>query len=246
VDGGPGDDRIEAEDAATIDCGTGNDTLVLDKASNAQLRGCEQVERPARLDLGSDPLGAPVNAGFVTGGPDAGQEGSLGALVLHLVRGTRGPDHLVGLDTPTATQPDADLILGSDGNDTLVGLGGNDHLEGENGNDLLLGGAGDDQLFGRTGDDRLDGGPGRDTLEGGRGRDVLRGREGDDHLNGGLDADRIYGDEGDDIVIAVGGGPDRIDCGPGTDKVYVDSADTATNCEVVARSRQRILRTAAR
>ena len=204
------------------------------------------MQRRPGLELGEDPLNAAVNAGFATGGPNARTLGSLTTIRMNVVRGTAGRDTLSGRDVATSHQPNADLLLGRAGDDVLSGLGGNDHLEGDAGNDLLLGGADDDRLYGRTGNDRLNGGTGNDLLEGGRGRDTLRGDAGNDRLNGGLDDDRIYGGAGNDIVIAVGGGADTIDCGPGKDKAYVDRNDTVRNCETVAGSRKRILRTAAR
>jgi hypothetical protein len=50
----------------------------------------------------------------------------------------------------------------------------------------------------------------------------------DDRLNGGFDPDVIVGGSGDDPIVAVGGGIDRIKCGPGRNK---DRADAAVRCE---------------
>lgn len=53
----------------------------------------------------------------------------------------------------------------------------------------------------------------------------------DDRLNDGFDPDVIVGGGGDDTIVAVGGGIDHIDCGPGPDRVVKDCADAAVRCE---------------
>jgi hypothetical protein len=68
------------------------------------------------------------------------------------------------------------------------------------------------------------------------------GGAGDDGLTGGLGTDRIFGDErratgawGNDVLIAVDPGPDRISCGAGTDTAVVDADDAADgNCEILS------------
>jgi Ca2+-binding RTX toxin-like protein len=79
-----------------------------------------------------------------------------------VIRGTAGPDRLVGTSLP----------------DAMVGLGGNDKLYGLGGDDILFGGAGRDEISGGLGDDRANGGTGNDTVSaetatGGSGRDTL-------------------------------------------------------------------------
>ncbi len=56
----------------------------------------------------------------------------------------------------------------------------------------------------------------------------------------------MRGGGGNDVVIAMGGGGDDVDCGPGTDKAYVDRSDAVRGCEIVARTRTRVLRRAGR
>ncbi len=73
------------------------------------------------------------------------------------IRGTAGPDNLVGRDDL------AEILLGDAGADFLTGGGGNDSLYGGADNDILRGG---------SGNDLLDGGAGADTLEGGSGNDT--------------------------------------------------------------------------
>jgi hypothetical protein len=113
------------------------------------------------------------------------------------------------------------------------------------------GGAGNDRIYGSTNSDDIEGGPGddmlygldaQDKLDGGDGADLLVGGAGDDGLIGGLGADTFFGDElratgewGNDVLIAVDGGPDRIGCGEGVDSAVVDADDAAdANCEVLS------------
>ncbi len=113
---------------------------------------------------------------------------------------------------------------GGDGNDTIYGSTNPDDIKG---------GSGDDMLYGLDDEDNLDGGDGADLLVGGAG---------DDGLTGGLGVDTFLGDErratsewGNDVVIAVDGGPDSIGCGEGLDSAVVDADDAADpNCEVLA------------
>jgi hypothetical protein len=43
----------------------------------------------------------------------------------------------------------------------------------------------------------------------------------------GFDPDVIVGGSADDTIVAVGGGIDRIKCGPGRNRVIKDRADAA-------------------
>jgi Bacterial Ig domain/RTX calcium-binding nonapeptide repeat (4 copies)/Calcineurin-like phosphoesterase len=69
---------------------------------------------------------------------------------------------------------DADVVVGTRGDDEIHALGGDDLVRGLGGNDVLDGG---------TGSDRLDGGPGDDAVRGGLGRDILLGGPGRDRLD---------------------------------------------------------------
>jgi len=79
----------------------------------------------------------------------------------------------------------AEILIGTGGDDRICGFGGADTLRGLGGDDVLLGGPGDDRLFGGPGDDLLKGGSGRDKLIGGRGNDRLKGGPGKDLAKGG-------------------------------------------------------------
>ena len=113
------------------------------------------------------------------------------------------------------------------------GGAGNDTIYGSTNPDEIDGGAGDDMLYGLDDEDNLDGGDGADLLVGGAG---------DDGLTGGPGTDRYFGDElratsewGNDVLIAVDGGPETMSCGEGVDSAVVDADDAAdANCEVLS------------
>ena len=110
------------------------------------------------------------------------------------------------------------------------------------GNDILFGGNGDDALFaggpGRsaTAGDDLFGQAGRDRLRGDLGNDRIDGGPGGDNITGGRGEDDLVGGDGDDRIDARDGEQDTIDCGPGVDRVLVDSLeDGVFDCETVDR-----------
>ena len=113
------------------------------------------------------------------------------------------------------------------------GGAGNDTIYGSTNPDDIKGGSGDDLLYGLDDEDNLDGGDGADLLVGGAG---------DDALTGGPGADRYFGDElratsewGNDLLIAVDGGPETMSCGEGVDGAVVDADDAAdASCEVLS------------
>lgn len=96
-------------------------------------------------------------------------------------------------NSPTAN---ADVILGTPGDDTVDGLAGADRFCGAAGADRFVGGLGADRAFGGPGADRLDGGDGRDHLEGNGDADVLKGGVGNDTLKGGAGTDTCKGQDG--------------------------------------------------
>lgn len=155
-----------------------------------------------------------------------------------VIYGERGSDHLYG-------GPGNDKIYGGRGSDFIEGGEGSDLLEGEQGNDTVEGGPGNhDIVEGNQGDDTLNGGPGNeDVIIGGTGNDKINGGPGEhdiadyagvggavtinlqtqtvtgaenEHLEGIEDA---IGGSGNDTLIGSTETANRLDGGPGNDKI---------------------------
>ena len=90
-----------------------------------------------------------------------------------------------------------------------------------------------DKLVGNRLGDAIDGGAGSDRVFGRRGRDCLSGGAGDDAVHAGPGADLVHGGAGRDAIDVVGGGADRVDCGPGDDTARVSPNDEVVRCEWV-------------
>ncbi|MES2742039.1 MAG: calcium-binding protein [Pseudomonadota bacterium] len=123
----------------------------------------------------------------------------------------------------------ADVLLGSAADEALNGFGGDDTIVGRAGNDTLRGGEGADILYGGTGNDMLEGGAGNDTLLGGGGGNTYLFGKGDGQDEVSLGEQWVAGfvntlrfkegvsaaevdvrRQGDDLVLAIGGGDDRV------------------------------------
>ncbi len=133
------------------------------------------------------------------------------------IMGTSDADVLVGT-------PGDDVICGFEGADTIEGRGGNDYIIGGPGDDLLAGNAGNDEIYGHAGEDRLFGGPGSDIVAGGGSDDLVRGGSGDDELHGGAGSDRLIGGDGDDDLWG-GSGADSLAGRAGDDTLYGGSGN---------------------
>jgi hypothetical protein len=128
----------------------------------------------------------------------------------------------------------ANVYVGTTVADKLGGTGASDRITGKKGNDKLDGKGGDDCVSGGGGRDKVTGGAGKDKLRGGGGKDVVRGNGGKDDLRPGRSKDRVKAGGGRDVIHAARGGRDRIDCGPGKDKAFVDKRrDSTRRCEKV-------------
>jgi len=119
----------------------------------------------------------------------------------------RGETVTVALADGATPTIDADVILGTAGDDTVDALAGDDRFCGLTGDDAFVGGPGADIAFGGPGADTLSGGDRGDLLVGGSGADVVRGGNGADTLNG----------RGDDDLLTGGNGADTLNGGAGTD-----------------------------
>ena len=119
----------------------------------------------------------------------------------------RGETVTVALAEGATPTIDADVILGTAGDDTVDALAGDDRFCGLTGDDAFVGGPGADIAFGGPGADTLSGGDRGDLLVGGSGADVARGGNGADTLKG----------RGDDDLLTGGNGADTLNGGAGTD-----------------------------
>ncbi|MBA4801326.1 MAG: tandem-95 repeat protein [Euryhalocaulis sp.] len=111
----------------------------------------------------------------------------------------------------TVTGESAEVLVGTNGNDTLNGTPGQDVIYGLDGHDRLNGLADDDVLFGGNGDDRMIGGAGDDTLVGGQGRDTLTGNSGADVFVYTALTDSTRAATGRDRITDFESGVDQID-----------------------------------
>ena len=220
LDGGPGDDVLEAADTLTFNLagGTGNDLL----------RGSTRTLTPSEAAFGF------FSNGNLAGGPGADRfvdgvgrdfvsyaERTAGVAVT-LGGGADDGEPGEGDDVPA----DVEGVLSGAGDDVLAAGGEPVFLSGAGGADDLRGGAGDDRLVGGPGDDRHDGGGGRDELLGLDGADVLRGGPGLDEV--------IYlsqqpaGESPPALAVSLGSGADDGAPGEGDD-VGADVEDATTD-----------------
>jgi hypothetical protein len=236
VVGGNNDDTIQAS--------AGNDTIcadqgALDKVDYATAPG----GGPAVVDLAAGTATLPGKSDSISG--------------TEQVFGTAAGDTLLGTDANGE-------LRGNGGNDILNGRGGQDAITGgaddggigdqivfdnatgnvtadltntatfqNTGNGLKLitgvesmrGGPFSDQLTGDGAANRIDGAAGADTVHAGGGGDTV---------TGGAGADSLFGEGGDDLMHALDGAIDNVDCGDGNDTPDVDATDVLVACEVSA------------
>ncbi len=241
---------IEITGADLLDAGTeANDAMglpfVIDGGNMA-----DETETDDGISLLNDDLSAYLNLENVPGAtidsPIAPDE-IVARITIYAgpARSCGGEDITVNLALGEVPTSEADVILGTDGDDVINGLGGADVICGEggddiinagtgadivfagDGNDVINAGQGRDTVYGQGGDDFVSGGRGKDTIEGGGGNDDLRGNngtdtinggDGNDAINGGQKADTLNGDDGDDTIVG-GTRPDIIDGGEGADSL---------------------------
>jgi Ca2+-binding RTX toxin-like protein len=211
ISAGDGDDIVYVNNGTAVDwvdCGPGNDTLVLNPydqpagVSNAQalragaFEGCENVIEAAPVPDAA--------TGITWIGPPGGASEA----------GTERNDTLLGAHG-------SDVIAGGPGDDIIWG----DRLHTDGGvraSDRLDGGPGDDVIYGGRGRNRLNGGAGDDFLQGGERSNVVIGGPGDDEIRlRGRRSNRVRAGAGNDTVYALSRARASVDCGPGRDTVYV-------------------------
>ena len=136
---------------------------------------------------------------------------------------------ILGTDT-NANFPNANVIIGTDGNDTITGTSGSDLIASFNGTDTVNGAAGNDKILGGSGVDTINGGDNDDHIYGYAGSDILAGDADNDKILGGLGDDTIRGGAGDDDLrgeagndtIYTGTGSDTVTGGLGDDTIIID------------------------
>ena len=262
-DGHGGDqDNVNPGDVEQVRGSSHNDVLNGNALANVLVggSGADLLEGGGGNDTASyADQGAPVSV-TLNAGADDGAPGEGDAVNTENVRGTTGPDVLIGDDGPNA-------LFGGDGDDTLQGRGSADALIGEGGRDsadytdraagqpvdvsldaanndgqpgendafdgieIAMGGSGADRLSATVAGVELRGGLNNDQLFAPNGGGILRGGEGDDVLTGGNGADALFGDGGNDALEGRDGVADGIDCGAGFDTALTDPVDTRASCE---------------
>ena len=219
---GSGDDVIvRAALSLSVECGPGNDVVILLGAGQAgplpftgfqDFFDCERMEgvtEPARIAE----LGAVVDDAR-NRGRRAGDEAAVAAA---------SPLTLAARYNRIEGSPIADVITTRLGDGFAYPLGFSRDAAG---NVFQFGQrpppdgtvTNRDLVFGKSGDDVIRSGPDSDHLEGEKGDDTLHGEAGDDVLYGRTGADRLFGGPGDDLLEG-GRGDDRLDGGPGSDEL---------------------------
>ncbi|HWH95046.1 MAG TPA: calcium-binding protein [Baekduia sp.] len=243
LSGGAGNDKIEGYGGNdTLDGGDGNDE-VNGNAGNDVVRGGngdDVVNGDNFKSPGADVIdGGPGNDQIEDWSIPSGDVHPQPTVTLDGAADDGRPgegDNVTGVEkftfyvNATFTGTDAPEVVEvanvSEGASTLQGLGGADTLKGADSPDTIDGG---------TGDDQLNGGNGNDTITGGAGKDTIMG----DATAGGCTVVGYFGSckspWGNDVVNAVDGEVDSVDCGPGQDTANVDAIDVVTNCEVVTK-----------
>ncbi len=234
VEGGAGTDRVivrgggdfsidmTASGVERVDGGSGDDTL---DATGSTTRVTQLGNR------GDDALIGGENRDTQRGG--AGDDVIYGGGGNDNIRGDAGADELRGGDGNDLIYADSDdtVVEGGAGTDRVIVQGNGDfsidmtasgveRVDANSGNDTLdatgstarvrqYGNGGDDTLIGGENRDTQRGGAGDDIIYGGGGNDVIRGDAGADELRGGEGNDLIYADS-DDTVVEGGAGNDRV------------------------------------
>ena len=124
--------------------------------------------------------------------------------------------------------PQADVLMGTAGDDNIIafagddvaiGNGGADAISAGEGGDFVSGGAGRDVIFAGAGDDQVFAGADNDIVYGDAGADRIFGDQGNDLITAGAGDDTVFGGAGDDLIVA--------EVGDGNDVYFGDEAAAA-------------------
>lgn len=130
----------------------------------------------------------------------------------------------------TQPTPDADNLVGTEGDDSINALSGNDTVSGLGGNDTLNGQGGSDLIEGNADNDVLRGGGQSDTLIGGNGSDTVVGNNGNDVLIG-VDPEGDIG-VGERDILRGNSGADTFVLGDSLNIFYDDNAASVSDSAV--------------
>ena len=133
-----------------------------------------------------------------------------------------------GLPATIVGQPGQVAIRGTQGPDVIVGLEVGVRIDGRGGDDTICAGAGDNIVNAGAGNDWVDAGEGNNTVDGAEGDDTILAGSGDDILLGGTGNDTVFAGEGDNLV-STGSGNDVIVAGSGNDRI--DGAKDFDTCD---------------
>ncbi len=217
-------DAKDGPDLAVVDAGSDRITVLLND-------GHGHFHQAGSFAAGRDPVAVAAIGSFDRSfGPDLivanHDPHTLTILLRHEPGVCRGREA-----QPITGTDSAEKLVGGVGIDLIRGRAGKDKIFGNASGDCLYGDGGDDFILGRTGGDLIYGGPGDDRIYGGLPEYVkTRGR---DRIVGGPGRDSISAGDANDLVRAVDGERDRIDCGGGNDVAYVDLRDVVSECERV-------------
>jgi Ca2+-binding RTX toxin-like protein len=226
INGTEGPDQITGERADDTIKGLGGDDTIHG--------GTDSIDR--------DRLGGDGNDKIDGGG---GNDTLNGGGERDIVNGGEGNDKVFGAGCQFGEEDALGRICDNVGRDKLIGGPGDDDLRANRCSDRpdcqeatnislgthMAGGPGNDRFLGAERRDRVRGGADDDRAQGFLGRDPMRGGPGNDTLDGGGGRDRLVGGRGKDTIEARDGKRDRVNCGRGRDRAFVDSKDRVRGCE---------------
>jgi Ca2+-binding RTX toxin-like protein len=140
-------------------------------------------------------------------------------------------------------QPGETAIRGTQGPDVIVGLEVGVRIDGRGGDDTICAGAGDNIITAGAGNDWIDGGDGANTIDLGSGDNTAIAEPGNDTILGGTgnatvnagDGDNLVSTGAGDDVIVTGNGNDRIDGAKGFDTCTPAGSTTSATARSSSR-----------